>query len=114
MRILMVTPQLPRRGQPGTLAPTVRQIDSIRALGIDVDVLEVRGVKRLKYLQRLGDLHSLARAADVIHAHYGYCGWLARSQRIKPVVVSFMGDDLLGTPDVSGRISAFSKCVVQA
>jgi glycosyltransferase involved in cell wall biosynthesis len=114
MRILMVTPQLPGPGRPGTLAPTVRQIESIRALGIDVQVLEVRGVKRLKYLQRLPDLRSLAASVDLIHAHYGYCGWLARSQRSRPVIVSFMGDDLLGTPDVTGRISAFSKCVVQA
>jgi len=114
MRVLMVTPQLPRPGRPGTLAPTVRQIESIRALGIDVQVLEVRGVKRLKYLQRLPDLRSLAASVDLIHAHFGYCGWLARSQRSTPIVVSFMGDDLLGTPDGSGRISAFSRCVVRA
>jgi glycosyltransferase involved in cell wall biosynthesis len=96
------------------MAPTVRQIESIRALGIDVQVLEVRGVKRLKYLQRMPDLRSLAASVDLIHAHFGYCGWLARSQRTRPVVVSFMGDDLLGTPDVTGRISAFSRWVVQA
>ncbi len=114
MRVLMVTPQLPRPGRPGTLAPTVRQIESIRALGIDVKILEVRGVKRLKYLQRLPDLRSLAASVDLVHAHFGYCGWLARSQRSTPVVVSFMGDDLLGTPDATGRISAFSRCVVQA
>jgi glycosyltransferase involved in cell wall biosynthesis len=114
MRVLMVTPQLPRPGRPGTLAPTVRQIESIRSLGVDVQVLEVRGVKRLKYLQRLPDLRSLAASVDLVHAHFGYCGWLARSQRTTPVVVSFMGDDLLGTPDVTGRTSAFSRCVVQA
>jgi glycosyltransferase involved in cell wall biosynthesis len=114
MRILMVTPTLPHPGRPGTMAPTARQIESIRALGIDVQILEVRGVKRLKYLQRLGDLRALTPSADLIHAHYGFCGWLARSQRSKPVVVSFMGDDLLGTPDVKGRVSAISRCVVQA
>jgi glycosyltransferase involved in cell wall biosynthesis len=114
MRILMVTPVLPRPGRPGTLAPTARQIESIRALGIDVQVLEVWGVKRLKYLQRLGDLRSMAPSVDLIHAHFGYCGWLARSQKSTPVVVSFMGDDLLGTPDATGRLSTFSKCVVRA
>ena len=114
MRVLMVMPQTPGPGRPGTLAPTVRQIHSIRDLGVDVEVLEVRGVRRLKYLQRLPDLHALAARVDLIHAHYGYCGWLARSQRSRPVVVSFMGDDLLGTPDVTGRITALSKWVVQA
>ena len=109
----MVTPQLPSQGRPGTLAPTVRQIESVRALGADVSVLEVRGIKRLKYLQSLGRLWSLARSVDLIHAHFGYCGWLARSYVRKPVVVSFMGDDLLGTPDWAGRVGAASNLIVQ-
>lgn len=114
MRILMVTPQLPCPGRPGVMAPVARQIESIRALGAHVTVLEMRGVKRLKYLQRLGDLRSMMPSVDLIHAHYGYCGWLARSQFSKPVVVSFMGSDLLGAPDASGRVSLASRVVVQA
>ena len=58
-------------------------------------------------------MRSLAASADLIHAHYGYCGWLARLQFQKPVVVSFMGDDLLGTPDASGRIRPLSRVVVE-
>jgi glycosyltransferase involved in cell wall biosynthesis len=113
MRILMVTPQLPSQARPGTMAPTARQIESLRALGAEVDVLEVRGARRLKYLQSLGSLWSFARSVDLIHAHFGYCGWIARSHLRKPVVVSFMGDDLLGTPDAAGRVSAASNLVVQ-
>lgn len=109
----MVTPELPSPGHPGTMAPTARQIESIRACGVDVDVLEVRGASKVKYLHRMGDLHSLAGSFDLIHAHYGFCGWLARSQRTRPVVVSFMGDDLLGTPDASGGVGAISRCVVR-
>jgi glycosyltransferase involved in cell wall biosynthesis len=96
------------------MAPVARQIESVRALGAQVEVLEVRGVKRLKYLQSLVCLRSLATSVDLIHAHYGYCGWVARSQLSKPVVVSFMGDDLLGTPDFTGRALPFSRWVVQA
>jgi glycosyltransferase involved in cell wall biosynthesis len=113
MRILMITPQLPTRTRPGTMAPTARQIASVRAAGAEVDVLEITGVQKLKYLQALPRLWSLARAVDLIHAHYGYCGWLARSHLRKPVVVSFMGDDLLGTPDATGRVSGLSKFVVR-
>jgi glycosyltransferase involved in cell wall biosynthesis len=113
MRVLMVTPQLPTQARPGTLAPTVRQIESVRALGTEVEVLEVRGMKRLKYLQSLGSLWSVAHSVDLIHAHFGYCGWLARSYVRKPVVVSFMGDDLLGTPDSAGHVTAASSLVVQ-
>jgi glycosyltransferase involved in cell wall biosynthesis len=96
------------------MAPTARQIESIRALGIGVDVLEVRGARVVKYLQRIGDLRSRADSADLVHAHYGFCGWLAWAQHSRPIVVSFMGDDLLGTPDASGHPSPFSRCVVSA
>lgn len=110
----MVTPALPRPGRPGTMAPTARQIESIRALGVEVEVLEIRGARRLKYLQCLPAFRSITASVDLVHAHFGYCGWLARTQKHKPVVVSYMGDDLLGTPDATGRASAFSRCVVHA
>ena len=114
MRILMITTPLPTPTQPGTMAPVARQIESVRALGAQVKVLEIRGVKKLKYLKALVCLRSFATSVDLIHAHYGYCGWVARSQVSKPVVVSFMGDDLLGTPDVTGRVRPFSRWLVQA
>ena len=114
MRILMVTSQLPTTAQPGSMAPVARQMESIRALGAQVEVLEIRGVKMLKYLRSITRLRSLATSVDLIHAHYGYCGWVARYQMSKPVVVSFMGDDLLGTPDVTGRAHPFSRWVVRA
>jgi glycosyltransferase involved in cell wall biosynthesis len=113
VRILMVTHQLPAPAQPNTMAPVARQIDSLRAIGVQVDVLEIKGIPKLKYLQALPSLWALARSVDLIHAHYGYCGWLARLQFSKPMVVSFMGDDLLGTPDAKGHLEPLSRLVVQ-
>ena len=113
MHILMVTLPLPTVARPGTLAPVARQIESLRAIGAQVDVLEIKGIPKLKYLQALPSLRVLARSVDLVHAHYGYCGWLARLQFSKPVVVSFMGDDLLGTPDAEGRLEPLSKLAVQ-
>ena len=112
MRVLIITPQLPSAAVPGSLAPLVRQIESLRALALQVDVLEVLGLPRLKYLQTLPVLYRRLPAVDLVHAHFGYCGWLARSQIAKPVVISFMGDDLLGTPDARGRIEPLSKVAV--
>lgn len=62
----------------------------------------MKGTPKLKYLQRLPHLRTQAGSFDLGHAHYGYCGWLARSQTRAPVVVSFMGSDLLGTSDGNG------------
>jgi glycosyltransferase involved in cell wall biosynthesis len=46
---------------------------------------------------------------DLIHAHYGFSGWVALCQRSLPVVISFMGDDLLGTPAPGGGLTTASR-----
>jgi glycosyltransferase involved in cell wall biosynthesis len=112
MRVLMVTAPLPTAARPGTWASVARQIESIRSLGIEVDVLEIEGSKVIKYLQASTHLGEKASCANLIHAHYGYCGWVSRMQRRKPVVVSFMGSDLLGVANAAGRIKASSRVVV--
>ncbi len=94
------------------MAPVARQIESLRAAGVEVDLLELRGLRKLKYLRAMPELWAKVHASDLVHAHFGYCGWLGRLQFVKPVIVSFMGDDLLGTPDACGRISARSKLIV--
>lgn len=45
---------------------------------------------------------------DVVHAHYGHCGVVARMQMRTPLVISFCGADLLGTPDGTGRFTCAS------
>jgi glycosyltransferase involved in cell wall biosynthesis len=112
MRVLMITAPLPTASRPGTWAAVARQIDSIRSLGIDVEVVQVDGPRGVKYLQALRKLRWRASRADLIHAHYGYCGWVSRLQMRRPVIVSFMGSDLLGVANGSGRISASSRVIV--
>jgi glycosyltransferase involved in cell wall biosynthesis len=113
MRVLMLTAPLPTDSRPGTMAAVARQIDSIASLGIEVDVVEIHGVRRIKYLQTLWPLLERAPAADLIHAHYGYSGWVARMQWRRPVVVSFMGSDLLGIAGSTGRSTMRGRLVVQ-
>jgi len=45
------------------------------------------------------------RPYDLIHAHFGLSGLIARCQFKLPVVISFMGDDVLGRPRLDGRIT---------
>jgi glycosyltransferase involved in cell wall biosynthesis len=97
-----------------TMASVARQIDSIRHAGAEVDVVQMEGLPRLRYLQCYPVVRSRAGSADVIHAHYGYCGWLAWAQRQAPVVISFMGTDLLGVPDADGKIRSISGLVARA
>ena len=103
MRVLMICPELPSNDKPGTMAPGARQIRSIKQAGIDTDVCDLRGIPKLKYLQIIPRIRRAASSANLIHAHFGYCGWLALigrslSFRRIPIVMSFMGSDLLGSP----------------
>lgn len=108
MRVLVVTNQLPSPGRPATTTSIARQIDSLRAAGVQVDVLEIRGINFLKYFLSLPKIWRKLSQVDLLHAHYGYCGWVARLQFKKPVVVTFMGSDILGARVVGGRMNSFS------
>jgi glycosyltransferase involved in cell wall biosynthesis len=110
LRVLTIVP----KAREPRMAPVARQIDSLRALGVEVQELPVTGVKGLKYAQTAPRVVRRASGVDLLHGHYGYCGWLARLQTRRPVVVSFMGADLLGSPDASGRIVPKTRIAVEA
>lgn len=114
MRVLMVTLPLPTSAAPNSMSPLLHQINSLRALGIEIGVCEVVGTRKLKYALAAPGFRAKAPAYDLIHAHFGHCGWLARSQFRRPVVVSFMGSDLLGTPRAGGHVPWLSRLVVRA
>lgn len=119
MRVLMICPELPSAKSAGSMAPAARQIESLRDLGLKIDVIDMRGPPVLKYLLSLGRVRKIAQKADLVHCHFGYCGWLGRLGTWfgpkRPLVMSFMGDDLLGTPyNADGELEWFSKVMVRA
>ena len=109
--VLVVTVALPTADDPNTMAPLARQVASLRAAGLTVDLVEIGRNSKLNYLRAIRRVRKIARQYDVIHGHYGYCGWVARAQGSTPVVVSFMGDDLMGTPNEDGSIRPISGLV---
>jgi glycosyltransferase involved in cell wall biosynthesis len=62
-------------------------------------------VPRLRARMRRGDV-------DLVHAHYSYPGLLALAQRQAPVVVTYHGDDVLGTIGPDGQTTGLSRRVV--
>lgn len=108
-RVLHVCPELPTPECPGSMAPAARQIDSLQGSGVQTQVIDMRGIPKLKYLQAIPRIRRMAREVDIIHSHFGYCGWLswmatfAMNNRPR-LVMSFMGDDLLGTPRADGSL----------
>lgn len=97
-----------------TMAPLARQISSLQSIGVDVTTVNVTGPPKIKYITTVPRIRRALETADLIHGHFGYCGWLAKLSTRKPVVVSFMGDDLLGTPREDGSLLTWSRMVVRA
>ena len=117
--VLMVCPELPSADNPGSMAPAARQIESLAPLGIESKIVDMRGIPKLKYLQAIPRIRKCASDVDLVHAHFGFCAWLAYLAQApnwnsKPLVISFMGDDLLGTPyNEAGDLEWFSKVMAR-
>lgn len=87
-------------------------MESLRPLGVEYDVLFLNGRESLlNYVRGIGEVRRRVKAAnyDLIHAEFGLSGWVARCQCRAPVVVKFMGDDVLGRFDTHGRLTAVGR-----
>jgi glycosyltransferase involved in cell wall biosynthesis len=113
LRVLVISPRLPTADRPGSMAPALRQIESLRKLGLEMIVQDMRGLPVVKYGPAIPRMRNSLKDVDLVHAHFGYCGWIGRMQRSKPLVISFMGDDLLGTPSSKDKTTLFSRLMVQ-
>ncbi len=95
MRVLVVTNFMPDAGAPQRGRWVRDQVDEVRRRGIDVGLFEfARG--RNEYLPAARRLRSLLRRErfDLVHAHYGLAGWVAKLAGARPLVVTFHGTDV--------------------
>ncbi|OQB27990.1 MAG: putative teichuronic acid biosynthesis glycosyltransferase TuaC [Chloroflexi bacterium ADurb.Bin180] len=93
-RVLVVTNMYPDTQNPFAGTFVQQQVEGLRALGVDVDVVIVGGNrKKLSYIPGLFRFWRVLRAEsyDLIHAHYVFSGIIARLQVGHPLVVSFHG-----------------------
>lgn len=95
MHALIVTNLYPTAEQP-RLGHFVRdQVEAMRRLGAEVDLFtfELGAGAYLPAARRLR--HLLKESSfDVVHAHYGLCGWVASLAGARPLVVTFHGTDV--------------------
>lgn len=117
MKVLIATAMYPTPERPawGTFVRT--QVEGLKRAGVEVELLVLAGHPR-KLIYPKGVLQLWKRLSDVsidlVHAHYSYVGMVARTQSKVPVVVTYHGDDLLGTRNRRGEITRFSKLAVAA
>ena len=97
MKVLAITSIYPVKRDPGLGAFVATQIDSLRELGVHVDILFL-DVTRSKWelLRGISEVRRKAKTGeyDLAHVHFGYNGIPAALQNVFPFVVSFCGTDL--------------------
>src|SRR3954454_7364729 len=96
MRVLVVTNLWPTPESPGRGGFVRDQVEALQAIdGLDVEVFTF-GVGSREYLRAAAEAKRRYRkhSFDVIHAHYGLCGWTALPITGAPHVVTFHGTDL--------------------
>lgn len=111
MRVLVVTNMYPDDSRPVYGQFVQEQVEALRRQGLDVEVLFIDGqTTNRNYLTGFGRVRREAAGRfDLVHAHYGLTGYLAVQQDRLPVVITFHGDDLLGTPAPSGGLTWKSR-----
>jgi glycosyltransferase involved in cell wall biosynthesis len=95
MRVLVVTNLLPDETTPQRGRWVRDQVAEIRARGIEVEEFGFpRG--RSHYVPATRRLRALLRRErfDLVHAHYGLAGWVARLAGARPLLVTFHGTDV--------------------
>jgi glycosyltransferase involved in cell wall biosynthesis len=110
--VLFVTNMWPDEERPwyGTFIKT--QADSLERAGVDLDVVSIKGyASKRAYAEAVREVRRLTAQGgyDVVHAHYGHAAVVARFQRAAPLVISYCGDDLLGTPAEGGGLTPRSR-----
>lgn len=95
MRVLVVTNFEPDEEAPQRGRWVRDQVDEVRRRGIEVDLFSFPP-GRGEYLPATKRLRALLRRErfDLVHAHYGLPGWVAKLAGARPLIVTFHGTDV--------------------
>lgn len=92
-----------------------RQGESLKKEGLNIQYFSLKGKGLLGYVKNVFTLRSFLskNKFDVIHAHYGLCGIVSLlAKRKEKLIVSLMGDDILGSRDFVGKSTSSGKIFI--
>lgn len=98
MRVLVLTNMYPTESNVYSGIFVRDQVEALRAIGLEIDVLHINNADKLNYFRAIPRLWRKIRDEryDLIHAHYVHSGWIARMQTRLPVIVTSHGSDTMG------------------
>jgi teichuronic acid biosynthesis glycosyltransferase TuaC len=113
VKVLHIAGGLPSKERPFQ-QPFIRsQIDSLLNQGVRIEIVEIRGYESsINYFKAIGEIKKIVKTKGIhlIHAHYSYCGLVALLANTKvPLILSLMGNDILGTPNFKGKLTFRGK-----
>lgn len=114
MKVLFVTSG---NGPSDVSNLALTQAESLINQNVNVEMYYIKGKGIQGYLKNIIPLRRQIRKNhyDIIHAHYGLSGWVAllAKNRKPKVVISFMGNDLLGDHANNGKSTMFGNILVK-
>lgn len=98
---------------PFGISPIIKsQGESLKRNGVSIQYFPIYGKGFTGYLKNIPKLRKfiLKNNFDIIHAHYGLCGIITQIARKNVrLVVSFMGDDLIGSMNSKSKYTIISR-----
>ncbi|HLJ34684.1 MAG TPA: glycosyltransferase [Ktedonobacteraceae bacterium] len=116
MRVLMVTGIYPTPHKPHSGTFIQSQVESLIEAGLEVEIIHPKpGFTPIRYASTALQVFrkTMAEHFDIVHGHYGLWCLASCLQWKTPVVASFLGDDVLGTPTRNATYSKKSRLVVR-
>ena len=108
LRVLVITSEWPTLDHPESVPFLVREVESLRQLGLTIDVFSFRGAMNpINYFQAWSRLRRYLKKEkyDLYHAQFGQSGLLAILPKLKPLVVTYQGSDLNGMYALNGKLT---------
>lgn len=102
LRVLAITNMYPSKENPGDSPAVKDQVEMLRKLGLDVDLMIIERNRMINYLKagwRIFKTNFKPKKYDILHGYYGHCGAIACVQFHSPVIVTFRGSDILTLKD---------------
>lgn len=97
MRVLIVTNMYPTRERPEFGVFVRDQLEALtRIPGVEAELFTFASGGALAYMRAVRRLrqHLATHEYDVVHAHYGLTGWVAKLAKAEPLAVTYHGTDL--------------------